>query len=84
MSIEERAEAERNIAVVRDLQEREGDRAEPGAPYGGIFVGPARLREVMLEREAALKDRLVEKYWREDNPLLSIHHAGEQRGPASR
>jgi len=42
-----------------------------------FFEDPARLREIMLEREAALKDHLVEKYWREDNPLLAIHTAGE-------
>ena len=177
MSIEERAEAERNIAVVRGFYDALGSGGEDGelgenamavvidtfknekeielnlgAPYGGTFVGPAeiavgrhrlhelcgyttadhtsfryyadgptrvvveainngadlagnawsmtvvelvdvidgkiakkrtffedpaRLREIMLEREAALKDHLVEKHWRESNPLLAIHTAGE-------
>lgn len=41
-----------------------------------FFEDPARLRDIMIEREATLKDSLLERYWRDNNPLLAMHEAG--------
>jgi hypothetical protein len=36
------------------------------------FENPALLARIMLEREADLKNRLAEQYWRENNPLRAL------------
>jgi ketosteroid isomerase-like protein len=40
-----------------------------------FFEDPARLRDIMIEREAALKDSLLASHWRDNNPLLALHDA---------
>lgn len=37
-----------------------------------FFEDPALLRDIMNEREAALKDALLAQHWRNDNPLLKM------------
>jgi ketosteroid isomerase-like protein len=37
-----------------------------------FFQDPGRLLEIMAEREADLKNRLADAYWRDNNPLLAI------------
>lgn len=40
-----------------------------------FFEDPARLRNIMAERESALKDSLLEEYWHNSNPLIALHDA---------
>lgn len=37
-----------------------------------FFEDPALLRDIMVEREVALKDSLLDHYWRHDNPILKL------------
>lgn len=46
-----------------------------------FFENPALLTRIMLEREADLKNRLAEQYWRENNPLRALHDLEAQVKP---
>jgi ketosteroid isomerase-like protein len=37
-----------------------------------FFEDPALLRDIMIEREAALKDNLLKQHWRNSNPLIAM------------
>ncbi|WP_370667356.1 nuclear transport factor 2 family protein [Streptomyces sp. IBSBF 2507] len=41
-----------------------------------FFQDPEFLRQIALEREALIKDRLIEEYWRTDNPLIALRKNG--------